>query len=97
MRTIDLKPHIGAVEIVESGVPMALGTTDDQAVLSVRLNVVEGRGCKPSEVVELLGLELTRVRVVRLHARLAHPTTGEDLAPARRSMAELSALMPPPA
>ena len=97
MRTIDLKPHIGAVEVLASGVPMALGTTEDQAVLSVRLNVVEGRGCKPSEVVDLLGLELSRVRVIRLHARLAHPTTGENLAPERRSVSDLSALVASPA
>jgi radical SAM-linked protein len=95
MRTIDLKPHIESVGLLSDGVPMALAAREDQAVLAVRLKVVEGRGCKPSEVVELLRLELSRVRVVRLHTRLADPKTGANLTPERRPMAELSAVVSP--
>jgi hypothetical protein len=89
-RTIDLKPHIGRVEVVLDGVPMVLGTLEDQTVLSVELKVVEGRGCKPSELIGLLGLDLAQVRVVRLHAELADPTTGVELSPPPVSSAVFS-------
>ncbi len=95
MRTIDLKPHVESVRVLDEGVPMALGTTEGQAVLAVKLTVVEGRGCKPSELIDLLGLELSSVRVVRLHAHLADPTTGENLAPETMAKVRLSSEVAP--
>mgnify|MGYP003875972757 CR=1 FL=1 len=75
-RTIDLKPHVRRVERMDAQVPMVLGVSDEQAVLAVDLAVVDGRGCKPSELIGMLGLELAQVRVVRLRAHLADPKTG---------------------
>jgi radical SAM-linked protein len=94
MRTLDLKPHLRRIDLLSNGVPMALGAEEDQAVLAVKLDVVEGRGCKPSEMIGLLGLELSNVRVVRLHARLADPKTGSVLSPPVLSEAVLPSAAP---
>jgi len=73
MRTIDLRPHIRGVGVVDKSGHLGVSVEDHQQALTVALDVVDGRGCKPLELVGLLGLPLHSVRVVRLRTRFAPP------------------------
>lgn len=94
MRTLDMRPHIRDLAIQQPGSSIGVTVAEDQRLLSVSLDVVEGRGCKPSELIQLLGLERHQVRVMRLDTRFvpsAYPAlTGAEPAaePASEPAAE---------
>ncbi len=69
MRTLDMRPHIRRLDLVEDGANIGVPAAPGQRVIAVELAVIQGRGCKPSELVELLGLERHQVRVLRLDTR----------------------------
>jgi radical SAM-linked protein len=91
---IDLRPNLISMVVGDvSTVPVEV--LEGAAVLDVRLQTTdEGRGAKPSEVLELLGLDPERVQVVRLDTRFRDtptlpPSAKEHLA---RKALEVEAL-----
>jgi radical SAM family uncharacterized protein/radical SAM-linked protein len=80
-RKFDLQPHIRRLALRPAG-----GSYGQ--VLDVALDVHDGRGCKPSEIITLLGLDAPRVRVVRLDTRFEGELVGA-LAGVKVSEAEL--------
>ncbi len=71
MRTVDLRPHIRHMSVEAGAVAEGVSFGEHQGAITVQLDVVEGRGCKPSELVDLLALDPGHVRVVRLHTRFS--------------------------
>ncbi len=81
MRTIDLRPHVRGVGLVDTSGQLGVAVEDGQRALTVALDVVDGRGCKPLEIVGLLGLPLHSVRVVRLRTRFSEQSTPSKPVP----------------
>ncbi len=82
MRTLDMRPHVSAMSLEPEGASIGGATVAGQRVVRASLEVVEGRGCKPSELIEFLGLERHQVRVMRLDTRFEDaPVDVEPLAP----------------
>ena len=75
MRTIDMRPHLRSIGLIDKSGQLGVSLEAHQRALSVELDVVEGRGCKPLEIVRLLDLPLHSVRVVRMRTRFAPPKT----------------------
>ena len=73
-RTIDLRPNLRSIRMAEAGVDSPVRVLDGQAVIEVSLDVVDGRGARPSEIIRSLELEAAEVRVVRLRTRFAAGT-----------------------
>lgn len=80
-RTIDLRPNVRRVELTSGGLGLPVQVGAEQAVLAVELDVVDGRGCKPSELLELLDLPADTIRVVRLRTRFAGRGDALDTTP----------------
>lgn len=72
---IDLRPNLISMAVGDvSTVPVEV--LEGASVLDVRLETTdEGRGAKPSEVLDLLGLDAERVQVVRLDTRFRETPT----------------------
>ena len=75
-RVFDVRSNLREL-VVEAGVPgaapgLAEVERDDLYVLRMSLDVVEGRGAKPLEILGALGLEPGLCRVVRLETRFSH-------------------------
>jgi len=66
-RDLNMKAHIRRLELAGEG--EVIGMSPGSLALHVSLDVVEGRGCKPSELIGLLELEPHLVRVLRLQTR----------------------------
>jgi hypothetical protein len=66
-RSIDMRENIREISVIEGDLrfPARAG----EQVLRVRLDTVDGRGCRPTELIELLDLEVPAVRVLRLETR----------------------------
>jgi radical SAM family uncharacterized protein/radical SAM-linked protein len=78
-RTVDLRPNVRSMRVAEPGIESPVRVLDGQAVLEVSLDVVDGRGARPSEIMGALELDPATVRVVRLRTRFA---AGTPLGPA---------------
>ena len=78
-RTIDLRPNVRTIRMAQPGLQAPVRVLDGQTVLEVSLDVVDGRGARPSEIVAALELDAPTVRVVRLRTRFA---PGTPLGPA---------------
>lgn len=66
-RSIDMRENIREISVIEGD--LRFPARPGERVLEVRLDTVDGRGCRPTELVELLGLEVPAVRVLRLETR----------------------------
>ncbi|MBL8617639.1 MAG: TIGR03960 family B12-binding radical SAM protein [Deltaproteobacteria bacterium] len=70
-RTIDLRPNVRSLRRGGSSAAVGLPRLPGEEVLEVSLDTVGGRGCRPSELIEVLGLEVAQVRVLRLDTRFS--------------------------
>ncbi|MEC7948533.1 MAG: TIGR03936 family radical SAM-associated protein, partial [Myxococcota bacterium] len=87
-RTIDLRPNVRSIRVAAPGIASPVAVLDGQAVLEVSLDVVDGRGARPSEIMTQLALEHAAVRVVRLRTRFRPGTPlGPDAEPSQESRA----------
>lgn len=71
-RTLDLKPHLRELAVLPPEAELGGLTLEaGQVALSMSTVVVEGRGAKPREILDLLGLDEARTQVLRLETWLA--------------------------
>jgi radical SAM-linked protein len=69
-KQVDLRPHIRAIDVLDRTLSSVPDRDLVSHVLNVELDVLGGRGARPSEIIGLLGLERDRVHVIRKETRL---------------------------
>jgi radical SAM family uncharacterized protein/radical SAM-linked protein len=86
-KQVDLRPHIRRIEVKDTA---RMDRGADQMVhhiLQIDLDVLDGRGARPSEIMTLLGLAPDRVHVVRQETRLK-PVAAPSVSPMSESSDE---------
>ena len=69
-KQVDLRPHFRRIELMENASLDASWADIVAHVLVVELDVIDGRGARPSELITLLGLDPGRVHIIRRETRL---------------------------
>ncbi len=64
-KTVDIRPSLEILCLRE--------TKDDQLTIETRVDLSQGNGAKPKEIISLLGLEASKTRIVKLKTELAQP------------------------